>query len=450
MSRRDELAARVRGPVFARDEPGCADELAGFQTGEPHRPDLAVGVLDAADVAAAVAFAAEHDLPVAVHATGHGRGAGLEGGLVIATHRMDDVRVDADAGTAHVAAGARWARVVGAAAEHGLAPLSGSFPGVGAIGYVLGGGLGLMGRRYGWAADHVRAIELVTADGVARRATADTEPELFWALRGGREPLAVVTAVEVALFAVRQIVGGGLFFAATDALRVLPLVCAIGAEAPDELTVSVGAIDIPDLPAVPAPLRGRRVLHVRLIDATPRGRAATDAAARLGAAGDVLLGAVRAMPYTESGSIFAEPEVPHAYRGTNVLVEGLDEAMLAQVVATACEAAVPCVLDVRRLGGALARAPEVPDAMSFRDAAWIVRVLSATDGHAASAVDAEHDAVLRPLDPVRRGRNAGFLYGPVPADPDELHEPDTLAALRRVRDRVDPDGRLAAAGRLRK
>ena len=69
---------------------------------------------------------------------------------------------------------------------------------------------------------------------------------------------------------------------------------------------------------------------------------------------------------------------------------------------------------------------------------------------AADILDAEHDAVLRPLDPVRRGRNAGFLYGPVPADPDELHEPDTLAALRRVRDRVDPDGRLAAAGRLRK
>ena len=177
-----------------------------------------------------------------------------------------------------------------------------------------------MGRRYGWAADHVRAIELVTADGVARRATADTEPELFWALRGGREPLAVVTAVEVALFAVPQIVGGGLFFAATDAPQVLPAVRAIGAEAPDELGVSLGAIDIPDLPAVPAPLRGRQVLHVRLVDATPEGEAATDAADRLGAAGEVLLGGIRAMPYPESGSIFAEPEAPHAYRGTNVLV----------------------------------------------------------------------------------------------------------------------------------
>ena len=445
-----ELTRRVHGPVLTPGAPGFDDELAGFQTGEPHRPDVVVGAEDAADVAAAVTFAAEHDLPVAVHATGHGRAAGIDGGVLVSTHRMAGVRVYPDTGVAHIGAGARWAQVAEAAAEHGLAPLSGSFPAVGAVGYLLGGGLGLLGRRYGWAADHVRAIELVTADGVARRATADTEPELFWALRGGREPLAVVTAVEVALFAVPQVVGGGLFFAATDAPQVLPAVRAIGAEAPDELGVSLGAIDIPDLPAVPAPLRGRQVLHVRLVDATPEGKAATDAAERLGAAGDVLLGGIRAMPYPESGSIFAEPEVPHAYRGTNALVTELDDAMLAAVVAAAGTAAVPCVVDVRRLGGALGRAPEVPDAVSFRDAAWIVRVLSSTDGHRAEAVDAQHAAVLQPLEPVRRGRSAGFLYGPVPAAPDELHEPETLAALRRLRDRVDPDGRFGAMSRIAK
>src|SRR6185312_11215587 len=170
-----------------------------------------------AEVAAAVTFAADHELPVAVHATGHGRAAGIDGGVVVSTHRMAGVRVYPDTGVAHIGAGARWAQVAEVAAEHGLAPLSGSFPAVGAVGYLLGGGLGLLGRRYGWAADHVRAFELVTADGVARRASADTEPELFWALRGGREPLAVVTAVEVALFAVPQVVGGGMFFAATDA-----------------------------------------------------------------------------------------------------------------------------------------------------------------------------------------------------------------------------------------
>jgi FAD/FMN-containing dehydrogenase len=101
---------------------------------------------------------------------------------------------------------------------------------------------------------------------------------------------------------------------------------------------------------------------------------------------------------------------------------------------------------VRRLGGALGRAPEVPDAVSFRDAAWIVRVLSATDGHSAAAVDAAHEAVLRPLDGI--GRSAGFLYGPVPASPEELHEPEVLARLRRIRGQVDPDGRFAASSRI--
>ncbi|HKQ41454.1 MAG TPA: FAD-binding protein, partial [Pseudonocardia sp.] len=106
-----ELTRRVRGPVLAQGAPGFDDELAGFQTGEPHRPDVVVGAEDAADVAAAVTFAAEHDLPVAVHATGHGRAAGIDGGVVVSTHRMAGVRVYPDTGVAHIGAGARWAQV---------------------------------------------------------------------------------------------------------------------------------------------------------------------------------------------------------------------------------------------------------------------------------------------------------------------------------------------------
>jgi FAD/FMN-containing dehydrogenase len=115
-------------------------------------------------------------------------------------------------------------------------------------------------------------------------------------------------------------------------------------------------------------------------------------------------------------------------------------------MAAAGTATVPCVVDVRRLGGALGRPPEVPDAVSFRDAGWIVRVLSASDGHTAAALDAAHGAVLRPLDAI--GRSAGFLYGPVPAAPEELHEPGILTRLRRIRERVDPDGRFAASSRI--
>lgn len=123
-----ELTDRVHGPVLVRGAAGYDEELAGFQTGAPHRPDVVVGAQDGADVAAAVAFAAAHEVPVAVHATGHGRGAGLEGGVVIGTRRMQGVRIYPDSGVAHIAAGARWAQVAVAAAEHGLAPLSGSFP----------------------------------------------------------------------------------------------------------------------------------------------------------------------------------------------------------------------------------------------------------------------------------------------------------------------------------
>ena len=101
-----ELTRRVHGPVLTPGAPGFDDELAGFQTGEPHRPDVVVGAADAADVAAAVTFAAEHGLPVAVHATGHGRGAGLDGGVVVSTRRMAGVRVYPDTAVAHIGAGA--------------------------------------------------------------------------------------------------------------------------------------------------------------------------------------------------------------------------------------------------------------------------------------------------------------------------------------------------------
>jgi len=138
--------------------------VVGFQTADPHRPDHVVRPRDAEEVVDAVRRA---EGPVVVHATGHGHTRGVRGGTVIDTGAMRGVTVDPGARTARVEAGARSADLVAAAAGHGLAPVSGSFPGVGVVGYTLGGGLGLLGREFGWASDHLRAAEVVTA--AARR-----------------------------------------------------------------------------------------------------------------------------------------------------------------------------------------------------------------------------------------------------------------------------------------
>jgi hypothetical protein len=177
----NRLADQVTGPVLAPRDEGYDEERAGWQTARQHRPDLVVGAAGPADVQAAVTYASGRGLPVAVQGTGHASAAVAgEGGVLITTARMSAVRVDADAGTAWVAAGTRWDQVIHKAAPAGLAPLSGSAPHVGAVSYTLGGGLALLSRSFGYAADHVRGLDVVTADGRLRHVTRDCEPDLFW------------------------------------------------------------------------------------------------------------------------------------------------------------------------------------------------------------------------------------------------------------------------------
>jgi FAD/FMN-containing dehydrogenase len=165
-------------------EPGYDDERAGFQAAVEHHPEVIYVTENADDVRGAVEFAAANRLPVAVKATGHGLSVPASGGVLISTRRMTGVHLDKDTRTASFEAGTRWHQVIDECAPHGLAPLSGSAPHVGTVGYTLGGGLGLLSRRYGYAADSVRSIDLVTPDGGGRHVTADSEPDLFWA--GGR------------------------------------------------------------------------------------------------------------------------------------------------------------------------------------------------------------------------------------------------------------------------
>src|SRR5690606_19286927 len=186
-------------------------EAVPFNLAHELRPAVAVLATSPQDVAATVAWAAARQLPVAVQATGHGAFSDLAGQVLIHTRLMSWVEVDPEAGTARVGAGTRWKDVIEAAAPHGLAPLNGSTSHVGVVGYTLGGGHGVLARKYGFAAAHVRWNELVTADGRVVEVTAETDPDLFWALRGGKGNLGTVTAMEFDLVPVARLYGGGLF-----------------------------------------------------------------------------------------------------------------------------------------------------------------------------------------------------------------------------------------------
>ena len=171
------------------------------------------------DVAVAIRFAREHGLRVAAQGTGHNaRPLGsLDNTVLVKTARMRQVTIDPVARIARAEAGAVWHEVVEAAAEHGLAALAGSSPDVGVVGYTIGGGISWLGRSYGLSANNVEAIEVVTADGRLVRADACTEPDLFWALRGGGGSFGVVTAIELRLFPITEVYAGQLWWPAEAA-----------------------------------------------------------------------------------------------------------------------------------------------------------------------------------------------------------------------------------------
>jgi FAD/FMN-containing dehydrogenase len=217
----DELRAAVTSPVWLPDDEGYAREVSTWNLGVKLRPAAVLSARSAADVEEGVRWAAQGKVPVGAHATGHGAVANADGALLVNTSRLNDVDVDGPALTATVGAGARLNELTAAAAAHGLAPLQGSSGSVSVAGFVLGGGLAVLSRTYGLAADHVHGIDVVTADGTLRTVDASHEPDLFWALRGSKGNFGVVTAIRMPLVPLTSFYGGGLFFDGAHASALL-------------------------------------------------------------------------------------------------------------------------------------------------------------------------------------------------------------------------------------
>ncbi len=248
------LVATVAGSVLLPGDAGYDDERAVWNLNHELVPAVIVVPESAADVQAAVAFAAGQHRPVLVKTTGHQMVGQAHGAVVIATRRMNDVAIDAVGRTARVGAGAMWSEVIEKAAKAGLAPLNGSNPTVESSGYTLGGGLSpTLGRSHGYAADHVRSLDVVTADGELRHVDAESEPDLFWALRGGKGNFGVVTALEFDLFPVSRLYGGGIYFPGERMADVLRAWTDWHPSTPETMVSSFAVMRMPSLPEVPEP-----------------------------------------------------------------------------------------------------------------------------------------------------------------------------------------------------
>lgn len=436
------LAKRVRGPVLTPEDEGYDIERAGYQLARQHRPDLVVGATGTTDVRAAVEFARSHALPVAVQGTGHASaGIAGEGGVLINTTRMTGVRVSLETNTAWVAAGTRWDEVIHEAAPAGLAPLSGSYPGLAVVSYTLAGGLSLLSRRYGYAADHVRSIDVVTADGQLRHVTEESYPDLFWGLRGGRDNFGVVTGIEIGLVPITMLYGGSLQFPGELAAEVFDTYLRWTATVPDEMSSSIMQMSYPDIAAFPEALRGRQAVHVRIAYAADVLDAAENLVEPLRALGPTS-DTLRVLPYTEAGSIYADPPFPGSIEASTTLLGELDTTAVRTILALAPpHAPVPHIFELRHLGGRLALPPAVANAVGNRDARYLFNVVSRLERADITEIRPAHKRMLEALVPWSTGgRLLNFMNGEDAAqEVRSAYEPEDYQRLTEIKAVYDPD-----------
>jgi len=260
---RRELGA-FGGQLIGPEDASYEEARAVYNAMIDRRPALIARCVTPADVAAAIAFGRKHELVIAIRGGGH-NGAGLgtvEGGLVIDLSPMKQVQVDPQARTVRVGGGCVWREVDSATGEHGLATPSGIIGSTGVGGLTLGGGLGHLSRKCGLAIDNLLEAEMVLANGDQVRASADENPDLYWAIRGGGGNFGVVTSFKFRLHEVGNVFAGPTFWPIEQTAEVLSVYRDFITEAPRELNGFFAVATVPPAPPFPEELHLRKVCGV--------------------------------------------------------------------------------------------------------------------------------------------------------------------------------------------
>lgn len=433
----------VGGDVLTQSDPGFLEAHLGFNRAEQHQPDAVVFATSARDVATAVRFGVDQGLPVRVQSTGHGIGIPMPRGVLINTSGMRALAVDPSQRRATAAAGVRWQDVIASAGTHGLATLCGSSPTVGIMGYTLGGGMGPMGRTFGFAADRVRRVQLVDATGRVIEVDPKREPDLFWALRGGKPDVGIVTELEFDLIDAPTYYGGSIFFPGERAAAVLHEFAQWAQDLPESVSTSIALLRMPDLPGIPEPLRGRLSVHLRYVHIGDPEQGAALLAPMRGVAAPII-DLVDVTPAAAIASVHQDPTDPMPARDEGmVLREFPSEAVDALLAVAGPEADVPLIVaEVRLMGGALARSGEHPSAVGGREGAFHACVIGPYPPPLAAAVDSASGAVLDALRPWATGGSLiNFQgYATAPEQVRRAWQPDVRARLDQLKQDRDPAG----------
>jgi FAD/FMN-containing dehydrogenase len=437
----ERLRTRLDGELVTPDDPRWEAARQPFNLVADQRPAAVANVAGEDDVVEVVRFAAANGLRVAPQSTGHNAvPIGWEDEtILLRTTNMRRAIVDPVARRARVRAGARWGDVTPAASAHGLAPLHGSSPGVGIAGYTLGGGLSFYGRRHGLAANSVVAIDVVTADGELVHASADSEPDLFWALRGGGGSFGVVTGIEFELYPVEDLYAGVLFFPWERAGEVLEAWRGITADAPDELTTVGRIMQFPPFEEIPEPMRGRAFALVEAIYLGSEADGA-DLLAPVRALGPEI-DTLAAVEPAAIGMLHMDPQDPVPGASSHALLGDLPADAVERLVEVAGPGSGSTLIsvEVRHTGGALARRAEGAGALAALPGEYATFAVGLAGDEASAAATTEQAArVADALAPWDAGRYLNFTEQPV--DAAGFYDAATLERLRRIRAERDPAG----------
>ncbi|MFY1594688.1 FAD-binding oxidoreductase [Micromonospora sp. WMMD737] len=417
-----DLRSTLRGQVWLSGEPDFDIARRPWNLAIEQPVDAVVEAADAADVAALVRHARAAGSSITTQPNGHGATGNTAGTILLRTRRLDTLQIDPATRRARVGAGVPSGRVQAAAAAHGLTGLPGSSPVVSVTGVALGGGLSWFSRAHGWVADSVTALDIVDAEGRERHVTADTEPDLFWALRGGGGSFAIVTALHLALHPAPRLYGGRVLWPAGHAPAVMDAYRTITAAAPDELTVWLDLLHFPGAEPMVA------------VDATYLGDPdeARDLLAPLDRLPSPISDSRQPMSVAELGAITAEPTEPSAGLSHTELLTTLDD----KAVRTLLDDPIAPLLSaqLRHLGGALARPSDSPHGPLTEPYALYLFGLP-TDPARAEAVVAKQRALAEALP--TSGRKPLTFLNPTETLADAF-TPHTLTRLRDIKRRHDP------------
>ena len=371
-----ELGTTFGGELLTPADGTAYDERRTvFNAMFDRRPALIARATSAADVAAAIAHARAHGLPIAVRGGGHSVAgySTVDDGVVIDLGAMRAVRVDPDRRRVRIQGGATWGEVDSATQQHGLATTGGRMTTTGVAGFTLGSGSGWLERCHGLACDNLVSAEVVLADGRVVTASATEHPDLFWGLKGGGGNFGVVTELELRLHPVGPLVTAGMVMHPRDrAMEVCRFFRDYMREAPREVGGGVVFMHAPPAPFVPDELRGRPVVA---IIAGHFGTVAEGAAALapVKAFGSPAVDLIGPMPYCDLQAITdgGNPPGRRNYWRSG-LVDDLSDDAIDTLIACATSVTSPAsVVILGPMGGAVADVAGDATAIGGRDAPWL-------------------------------------------------------------------------------